>query len=128
MEKLESFTFHSSKVKYVSTKELYGSQVSFFVIEHERTKNELDQLTSHDKYFNTKMPFFLNDESGNYILKVKDKFIAPHPIELKQKYKCDLHFEAYNMDGVNGFYIKMDKISPTNYPSNAENRKVIHIN
>jgi hypothetical protein len=125
---MESFTFHSSKVKYVSTKELYGSQISFFVIEHERTKEELEQLSNQEKYVNVKMPFFQDAATGNYIIKVKDKFIAPHPVELKQKYKCDLHFEAYRMDDVDGFYVKMDKISPTNYQTGAEHRKVIHIN
>jgi hypothetical protein len=127
MEKLESFTLNNSKVKYVSTKELYGSQFSFFVIEHGKTKEQFDELSNQEKYANAKMPFWLTD-TGDYLLKVKDKFIAPYSFDLKHKYKCDLHFEAYQMNDANGFYIKMDKITPTNYQTNTENRKVININ
>ena len=127
MEKLESFTLNNSKVKYVSTKELYGSQFSFFVIEHGKTKEQFDELSNQEKYTNAKMPFWLTD-TGDYLFKVKDKFIAPYSFDLKHKYKCDLHFEAYQMNDANGFYIKMDKITPTNYQTNTENRKVININ
>ena len=127
MEKIESFTLNNSKVKYVSTKVMYEDQCSFFVIEHEKTKEQFDQLTNQEKYVNAKMPFVLTD-TGDYLLKVKNKFIAPYSFDLKQKYKCDLHFEAYQMNDANGFYIKMDKIAPTNYQANVENRRVININ
>ena len=122
----QSFTFNNAKVKYVSTKEQYCCDVSYFVVDHDKTKEQLKVI--EEKYKGLKMPFFTSDDTGDYILKVKSKFITDGDLELKNKYKCNLNFEFYNYNDSSGFYIKMDKISPTTYNTSKENRKVININ
>ena len=122
----QSFTFNNAKVKYVSTKEQYCCEVSYFVVDHDKTKEQLKVI--EEKYKGLKMPFFTSDDTGDYILKVKSKFITDGDLELKNKYKCNLNFEFYNYNDSSGFYIKMDKISPTTYNTSKENRKVININ
>jgi hypothetical protein len=75
------------------------------------------------------MPFFTSDDTGDYILNVKSKFITyAGDLELKSKYKCNLNFEYYSYNDNAGFYIKMDKVSPTTYNTSKDNRKVININ
>ena len=122
----QSFTFNNAKVKYVSTKEQYCCEVSYFVVDHDKTKEQLKVI--EEKYKGLKMPFFTSDDTGDYILKVKSKFITEGDLELKNKYTCNLNFEYYNYNDNNGFYIKMDKISPTSYNTSKENRRVININ
>jgi hypothetical protein len=122
----QSFTFNNAKVKYVSTKEQYCCDVSYFVVDHDKTKEQLKVI--EEKYKGLKMPFFTSDDTGDYILKVKSKFITDGDLELKNKYKCNLNFEYYNYNDSSGFYIKMDKISATTYNTSKENRKVININ
>ena len=122
----QSFTFNNAKVKYVSTKEQYCCEVAYCVGDHDKTKEQLKVI--EEKYKGLKMPFFTSDDTGDYILKVKSKFITDGDLELKNKYKCNLNFEYYNYNDSSGFYIKMDKISPTTYNTSKENRKVININ
>jgi len=121
----QSFTFNNAKVKYVSTKEQYCCDVSYFVIDHEKTKEQFKAI--EEKYKDLKMPFF-SDDTGDYIMKVKSKFITDADLELKNKYKCNLNFEYYNYNGNDGFYIKMDKITLTSYNTSKDSRKVININ
>ena len=122
----QSFTFNNAKVKYVSTKEQYCCEVSYFVVDHAKTKEQLKVI--EEKYKGLRLPFFTSDDTGDYILKVKSKFITDGDLELKNKYKCNLNFEYYNYNDSNGFYIKMEKTSPTTYNTSKENRKVININ
>ena len=122
----QSFTFNNAKVKYVSTKEQYCCEVSYFVVDHDKTKEQLKVI--EEKYQGLKLPFFTSDDTGDYILKVKSKFITDADLELKNKYKCNLNFEYYSYNDNAGFYIKMDKVSPTTYNTSKENRKVININ
>ena len=123
----QSFTFNNAKVKFVSTKEQYGCEVSYFVVNHDKTKEQLKVI--EEKYKGLRLPFFTSDDTGDYIMKVKSKFITDGvDLELKSKYKCNLNFEYYNYNDSSGFYIKVDKVSPTTYNTSKENRKVININ
>ena len=123
----QSFTFNNAKVKYVSTKEQYCCDVSYFVVDHDKTKEQFKAI--EEKYKGLKMPFFTSDDTGDYILKVKSKFITDSgDLELKSKYKCNLSFEYYTMNDNTGFYIKMDKMTPTAYNTSKENRRIININ
>jgi len=123
----QSFTLNNAKVKYVSTKEQYCCDVSYFVVDHDKTKEQFKAI--EEKYKDLKMPFFTSDDTGDYILKVKLKFITDSgDLELKNKYKCNLNFEYYSYNDNAGFYIKMDKVSPTTYNTSKDSRKVININ
>ena len=125
MEK--SFTLNNAKVKYLIAKQMYCCDFSYFIVDHDKTKERFK--TIQENYKDLKMPFFTSDDTGDYILKVKSKFITDAgDLELKSKYKCNLNFEYYSYNDNAGFYIKMDKLSTTTYNTSKDNRKVININ
>ena len=121
-----SFTISSAKLEYVSSKEQYGSIVYYFVVDHPRTKQEMNNIieTMQDK----KLPMFRSD-TDDVIVKVKERFIGngTNDMILKQKYKCNLHFEYYTYNDSNGFYLKMDGVQSTSYNTSPEKRKIINI-
>ena len=70
MEENKSFTFNFAKVKFVSSKMQYGSMVYYFVVDHEKTKIELDKIIDSNK--DVKLPMFVSDTS-DIIINVKVK-------------------------------------------------------
>ena len=70
---MESLSLHNAKVKYISCKEQFDQQYAFFVIDHEKTKEEFKKVA--DKYAGVKLPFFVSETTGDYILKVSAKHI-----------------------------------------------------
>ena len=127
MTENKSFSFNSAKVRFVSSKEQYGSIVCYFVIDHEKTKSELNKII--EEYKECKLPLFVSNDTGDIVIKVKEKFIKNVPsLELKMKYKCNIEFENYVFNDSEGFYLKMDAIQPTTYNSSPEKRKITNIN
>ena len=57
MSENQSCTFNFAKVKFVSSKEQYGSIVCYFVIDHEKTKSELNKIIESNK--ESKLPLLL---------------------------------------------------------------------
>jgi hypothetical protein len=49
----QSFTLNNAKVKYVSAKEQYCCDVSYFVIDHDKTKEQFKAI--EEKYKDLKM-------------------------------------------------------------------------
>ena len=92
-----------------------------------KTKSELNKIIESNK--DSKLPLFISDETGDIIIKVKEKFIKnASSLELKMKYKCNIDFESYLFNGSEGFYLKMDGIQPTTYNTSPEKRKIINVN
>ena len=89
--------------------------------------SELNKIIESNK--ESKLPLFISDETGDIIIKVKEKFIkTASSLELKMKYKCNIDFEAYVFNDSEGFYLKMDAIQPTTYNTSPEKqRKIINI-
>ena len=96
------------------------------MIDHEKTKEEFKKVI--EQYPDLKMPFFVSDDSGDYILKVKTRFIPGFDgLMLKTQYKANISLNGYSMDGMKGMYAKMEKIGPTIYNKINTPQKVINI-
>ena len=121
-----SFTLNNAKLKFVSSKEQYGSVVYYFVADHLKTREALTSLIDTNQ--NMKMPMFLTD-TDDIMVKVKEKMIGQgsNDLILKQKYKCNLNFEHYTFNDTNGYYIKVDGMQPTTYNTSPEKHKIINI-
>ena len=123
---MESLSLHNAKVKYISCKEQFDQQYAFFAIEHEKTKEEFKKVS--EKYPGVKLPFFLSETTGDYILKVNAKRITDFDaLVLKDTYKANVSLAGYSFNDNKGFYAKIDKISPTNYNKMTELQKIINI-
>ena len=126
MERIENIALNSAKVKFISCKEQFNQQYAYFVIDHEKTKEEFKKVI--EQYPDLKMPFFVSDDSGDYILKVKTRFIPGFDgLMLKNQYKANISLNGYSMDGMKGMYAKMEKIGPTIYNKINTPQKVINI-
>jgi len=96
------------------------------VIDHDKTKEEFSKIKDKCEHF--KLPFFASEDTGDYILKVKTKFINGFDdLSLKEKYQVNVQFEGYNYNNNVGYYAKMDQVKPTTYNKPSEIQKIINI-
>ena len=64
------------------------------------------------------MPFWITDDKGEYILKIKEKFIKPgNPalmFKTKEMYTIDVNFVYYDMvsQNIKGYYGVLTGLSP----------------
>jgi hypothetical protein len=57
----QSFTLNNAKVKYVSTKQMYCCDYSYFIVDHDKSKEQFKAI--EEKYKDLKMPFFTSDDT-----------------------------------------------------------------
>jgi len=89
---------------------------------------DLDNIKGIGPFFKKKINEFYEDGEDDYKSLIIEKLSILRDLELKNKYKCNLNFEYYSYNDNAGFYIKMDKVSPTTYNTSKDSRKVININ
>lgn len=78
-----------AKVKYISCKDQFNQQYAYFVIDHEKTKDEFNKVI--EQHPDLKMPFFVSDSTGDYILKVKTRFVQGFDdLVVKTQYKANI--------------------------------------
>jgi len=100
---MESLSLHNAKVKYISCKEQFDQQYAYFVIDHEKTKEEFKKVL--EKYPGVKLPFFVSETTGDYILKVSAKRIAGFSdLVLHDTYKANVSMAGYSFNDNKGFY------------------------
>ena len=117
---------NSAKVKYMSCKEQFNQQYAYFVIDHEKTKDELRKIIEQHPDLN--MPCFVSDSTGDYILKVKTRFVQGFDdLVVKAQYKANINLNGYIMDGMKGMYAKIEKITPTIYNRHNALQQIINI-
>ena len=126
MYRMESLSLHNAKVKYISCKEQFDQQYAFFVIDHEKTKEEFKKVL--EKYPGVKLPFFVSETTGDYILKVSAKHITGFSdLVLQDTYKVNVSMAGYSFNNNKGFYAKIDRLSPTTYNKTGDIQKIINI-
>jgi hypothetical protein len=105
MEKFDGFSFNNAKLKYISCKEQYDQQYAYFVIDHEKTKEEFKKI--QETYLGVKLPFFVSDTTGDYILKVNAKKISNFDeLVLKEQYKATVSMAGYIMNDSQGLFVR----------------------
>ena len=102
-------------VEYLSTKpDDYNNNISYFKLIG--TGLKLKPLFSLND--DLKMPFWITDDKGEYILKIKEKFIKPgNPalmFKTKEMYTIDVNFVYYDMvsQNIRGYYGVLTGLSP----------------
>ena len=104
-------------VEYLSTKpDDYNNNISYFKLIGTGLKLKLKPLFSLND--DLKMPFWITDDKGEYILKIKEKFIKPgNPalmFKTKEMYTIDVNFVYYDMvsQNIKGYYGVLTGFSP----------------
>ena len=105
--------FKDFLVAYLSTKpDDYNNNISYFKIIDSGLKIKLKPLFSLNA--DLKVPMWKTDDTSDYILKTKEKFITTlNDLILKETYLIDLDLVYYDMisKNIKGYYGMISKIS-----------------
>ena len=97
----ESIVIKNVRVVYITTKcDRYNNELAYFKIKDKNIEQKFSTIIKDG--FN--LPWFKSDK-GQYILKVKSKYIKLNDPKKDVPIIVDLEFKYYKMNDIEGFYI-----------------------